>query len=80
MTDQMLNVLVEGFDPEKAVQKEQQDQYWQEIIAAYQNRTVLQAEMSGIEHKLGQPCGIVQMGHIRGISLSRKQDATTSRN
>lgn len=66
MADQMLNVLVEGFDPEKAVQKEQQDQYWQEVIAAYQNRTVLQAEMSGIEHKLGQPCGIVQMGHIRG--------------
>ncbi|QZT35504.1 S1 RNA-binding domain-containing protein [Caldalkalibacillus thermarum TA2.A1] len=63
VSDQLLQVLVEGFDPEK-LEEERKD--WQEVIAAYQNKTILQADLIGIESKLGEPCGVVQVGNIRG--------------
>ena len=63
MSDQLLQVLVEGYDPEK-LEEERKD--WQEVIAAYQNKTILQADLIGVENKLGQPCGVVHVGNIRG--------------
>lgn len=65
MAEQILRRLVECYDPGR-VSDEQHNEIWQEIVAAQQNRVILQAEMIGIEHKLGEPCGVVQMGRIRG--------------
>lgn len=65
MSDQMLQVLIEGYDPEKA-QREEYDKYWKEVYGAYQNNSILQATLMGIETKLNKPCGVVNIGNIRG--------------
>lgn len=62
---EVLNNLIEGFDPEK-VQESEFDENWKEIYGAYQNRTVLQAIVAGIETKLDKPCATVMVGHVRG--------------
>lgn len=80
MSDQLLQVLVEGYDPEK-LEEERKD--WQEVIAAYQNKTILQADMIGIENKLGQPCGVVHVGNVRGyipLELSGCENLKALRN
>jgi|SRR5690625_1598012 len=65
MADDRLEVLIEGYDPEK-VQESEVDQDWKQIYSAYQNRTILQALVVGIETKLNMPCLIVNIGSIRG--------------
>jgi small subunit ribosomal protein S1 len=69
MTD-VLNVLIEGFDPSK-VEGNQISSKWREIQAAYQNNTILTAELVGFETlKLNDKkelCGIVRFDEIKGI-------------
>jgi len=54
MADQALTVLVEGYDPQKALEATQSSSLdlssdWQDIYAARQNGTILQGELIGIE-------------------------------
>ncbi|MCF6094525.1 S1 RNA-binding domain-containing protein [Microaerobacter geothermalis] len=65
MSDQMLQILIEGFQDEK-LEENKYDEHWQKIYSAYQNNSILQAHLVGIETKLNKPCGVVQIGHIRG--------------
>lgn len=62
----MLQVLIEGYEEEKVAQREEYDKYWKEIYGAYQNNSILQATLMGIETKLNKPCGVVNIGNIRG--------------
>lgn len=65
MADERLQVLIEGYDPSK-VQENEVDEHWKTIYGAYQNRTILQALVTGIETKLDKPCVVVTIGTIRG--------------
>lgn len=65
MAEDRLQVLIEGYDPEK-VKESEVDENWREIYAAYQNGTILQALVTGIERKLEKPCAVVNIGSIRG--------------
>ncbi|MFD1363129.1 S1 RNA-binding domain-containing protein [Lentibacillus salinarum] len=65
MADERLQVLIEGYDPEK-VKENEVDEHWKEIYGAYQNRTILQALVTGIETKLDKPCAVVNIGTVRG--------------
>lgn len=65
MMAEVLTHLIEGFDPQK-VQENDYDPDWKEIYGAYQNQTVLQGLVNGIETKLDQPCAMVMIGNIRG--------------
>lgn len=63
-------VLIEGFNPEKALELEQErerltDRHWRDIYNAVQNNMVLQAEVKGIERVGGKPCAICELGTIR---------------
>lgn len=62
-----LKVIVEGYDPSKIVEEDNRvDDTWKEIYRAYQNSMIMQARLIGIEHKLGQPCAVVGLNHVRG--------------
>ncbi|CAN7768661.1 S1 RNA-binding domain-containing protein [Paenibacillus sp. LjRoot153] len=68
---ELLNTLVEGFDPTK-VQQPQINEDWQKIYAAVQNSMILQAELSGIDlYSVGKGkqelCGHIQLGEVRGL-------------
>lgn len=72
MSDQFLSVLVEGFDPEKALEMEQHQQDdnsedWREIYAARQNNTILQAELTGIQPVGNKTIGTIFIGNIKGM-------------
>lgn len=70
MTD-VLNVLIEGFDPKKVEENFEVSSKWREIQSAYQNNTILTAELVGFETlKLNDKkeiCGIVRFDEIKGI-------------
>lgn len=72
MADQALTVLVEGYDPKKALEASSQNtpdvsSDWQEIYAARQNGTILQGELIGIESpEPDKTYGIVQVGFVNG--------------
>lgn len=67
MAEDRLQVLIEGYDAEKASKLENEvDEHWKEIYGAYQNRTILHAMVTGIETKLDMPCAVVSLGTIRG--------------
>lgn len=72
MAEQILSVLVEGYDPQKALEASQNatldvSNDWQEIYAARQNGTILQGELVGIETPEPEKTyGIVQVGFVRG--------------
>lgn len=68
------NVLIEGFDPSKMVDQEQDHlmEDWMEIYGAYQNNKILYAPISGIEQvgekgKEKTTCAVVRVGAIRGL-------------
>lgn len=69
----VLSVLIEGFDPKKVelVEREEESPKWKEIQSAYQNGTILSAELVGFENiKLNDKkelCGIVYLDDIKGI-------------
>lgn len=69
---EILNNLVEGFDPTKVNQSGISED-WQKIYTAVQNRLILQAEITGLDSKLvpgeekEEPIGIIQIGEVRGI-------------
>lgn len=68
----MINMLIEGFDPEKLEQEEQQyDKAWKEIYGAYQNKTVIQGDFVAIEDlktadDKNETCAVVQIEDVRG--------------
>lgn len=72
MAEQALTVLVEGYDPEKALEASRNQSLdtsgdWQEIYAARQNGTILQGELIGIETPEPEKTyGVVQVGFVRG--------------
>lgn len=52
---EVLEVLIEGFDPNKLEEEEDQyDKTWKKIVGAYQNQTIIQGNFIGIED-LRQP-------------------------
>ncbi|MFC3041602.1 S1 RNA-binding domain-containing protein [Virgibacillus xinjiangensis] len=67
-------VMIEGFDPAKMVDQEQDHtmENWMKIYGAYQNNKILYAPISGIE-KVGPDgeektaCAVVRVGSIRGL-------------
>jgi small subunit ribosomal protein S1 len=70
----VLNVLIEGFNPENIKPEEipnQENPKWREIQSAYQNSTILKGELIGFENiKLGDKkelCGIIRFDEIKGI-------------
>lgn len=67
----VLNVLIEGFDPKKVEERPEESVKWREIQSAYQNNTILSAELVGFETlKLNdkkETCGIIRMDTIKGI-------------
>lgn len=71
MANDVMQVLIEGFDPSK-VQESEVDQHWKEVYGAYQNQTILQAPITGIEKlngidkDLDKHCAVVTLGTIRG--------------
>lgn len=64
--ENMVGLMVEGFDP-SMVEENEYDKDWQTVYAAYQNSKILQGTLTGIETQLKVPCGIVYVGHIRGL-------------
>lgn len=73
MSDQALSVLVEGYDPEKALEALHENNVdvsedWQSIYAARQNGTIMQGELIGIETpEADKTYGIIQVGFVRGF-------------
>jgi small subunit ribosomal protein S1 len=66
---QTLRVIVEGYDPSKIKDEDENshvDQTWKEIYRAYTNRMIMQARMVGMEIKLGKPCAVVRLNHVTG--------------
>lgn len=65
------NVLIEGFDPNKIVERVEENSRWLEIQSAYQNGTILNEDLVGFEtlnlNTKKQLCGIVRLGEIKGI-------------
>ncbi|MBO1912940.1 hypothetical protein J4G37_50065, partial [Microvirga sp. 3-52] len=43
------------------------DKDWKEVYSAYQNNSILQAPIIGIEKLLDKPCAVVGVGNIRGF-------------
>lgn len=66
MSDNQLKILIEGYREENE-QHVVVDEDWQQIYAAKQNSLVLQSDLLGIEVKLDKACGIVNVGHVRGL-------------
>ncbi|WP_374723583.1 S1 RNA-binding domain-containing protein [Calidifontibacillus erzurumensis] len=77
MTNQILNVLIEGYDENVALELERNvDQYdkdWETVYSARQNQTILQAEITGIEEKTIRSdspkitCAVVMVGQVKGL-------------
>lgn len=74
----VLNVLVEGFDAEKAkqvnIEQDQVSQDWIDIYSSRQNSTILQAVIRGIEEKTyshagnkKMPCAVIDIGEVKGL-------------
>jgi small subunit ribosomal protein S1 len=64
-TENLMQVLIEGFDPSK-VQETEVDENWKTVFGAYQNQTILQAPITGIERQLDKHCAVVTLGTVRG--------------
>lgn len=75
---EILTHLIEGFDPQK-VQENDYDPDWKEIYGAYQNQTVLQGLVTGIETKGERLCAAVSVGHVRGYVPLEASGMTTGR-
>lgn len=66
---EVLNMMIEGYDPQKAELEDPSVKDWKEIIGARQNDLIIQAELTGIENNSNKVCGIVYFGEtkIKGI-------------
>ncbi|EGQ19318.1 ribosomal protein S1 [Sporosarcina newyorkensis 2681] len=67
MTENNLQVLIEGFDPSKVQVENEINNDWKKVYGAYQNNSILQASMTGIETLLDKPCAVVTLGNVRGF-------------
>lgn len=78
MSQHVLNVLVEGYDPQKAknisTSEESVSQDWIDIFSSRQNKTILQATIFGVEEKVyshvgnkKMQCAVVEVGDVRGL-------------
>lgn len=67
MTENNMQVLIEGFDPSKVQVENEFNNDWKKVYGAYQNNSILQASMTGIETLLDKPCAVVTLGNIRGF-------------
>jgi len=65
MTKETMNLLIEGFDPEK-IRTDETERNWRKVMGAYQNGTILQSEVGGIETVDNRQCAIVRLGSIKG--------------
>lgn len=63
--EEWMQVLIEGYDPGK-VQEAEVNEHWKKVFGAYQNQTILQAPITGIEKQLDKQCAVVSVGNIRG--------------
>lgn len=77
MSNEVMEMLIEGFDPSKLKEKEDEyDKAWKTIIGAYQNKTIIQADFVAIEEltrpdETKETCAVVQIDKVRGyIPLS----------
>lgn len=61
----VMNFLIEGFDPSK-LQEDETEKKWKEVIGAYQNEKILQSELRGIEKVRNTQCAVIQYGPIKG--------------
>lgn len=72
MSSEVMNLLIEGFDSSKLKsENEHYEEAWKEIIGAYQNKKVIQADVVAIEDLetadgKKQTCAVVQMDRVRG--------------
>lgn len=70
MSNELTNVMIEGFDPEviAKLQAKQDDSLgWQTVYGAYQNNKILSGEVSSIELIGTMECAIVNVENVRGI-------------
>lgn len=78
MSNHVLNVLLEGFDAEKAKQvnlnQDQVSQDWVDIYSSRQNGTILQAFVRGVEEKTyshagnkKMHCAVIDIGEVKGL-------------
>ncbi len=61
----VMNFLIEGFDPSK-IKEDETEKSWKEVIGAYQNEKILQSELRGIEKVKNTQCAIIQYGPLKG--------------
>ncbi|GLY12720.1 S1 RNA-binding domain-containing protein [Pseudobacillus badius] len=66
MAEDIVSMLIEGFDPTKVKKEEFYDKDWQQVISARQNDKIIQAEISGIEPLGEKECAVVDIGQVRG--------------
>ena len=67
MTENNMQVLIEGFDPTKVQPENEFNNDWKKVYGAYQNNSILQAPITGIETLLDKPCAVVTLSNIRGF-------------
>jgi len=67
MAENNMQVLIEGFDPSKVQVENEFNNDWKKVYGAYQNNSILQASMTGIETLLDKPCAVVTLGNVRGF-------------
>lgn len=78
MSSHVLNVLLEGFDAEKArqvnLEEDHVSQDWIDIYSSRQNGTILQASVRGIEEKTyshagnkKMHCAVLDIGEVKGL-------------
>lgn len=70
MSSQLLEVLIEGFDPSQ-LKQDQESKDWEQIYSARQNDSILQSTIKGIEtmeiNNKTIPCGVIYVGKVKGI-------------
>lgn len=64
-----MQVLIEGFDPSKVQKEDEFNNDWKKVYGAYQNNSIFQAPITGIETLLDKPCAVVTLSNIRGFIL-----------
>lgn len=78
MSEYTLDVLIEGYDKDKAQvaleQTGEMNKDWRDVFESRQNQTILQAEIQGVEDKIYSVspkkemlCAIVEIGTVRGL-------------
>lgn len=63
-TDVLLKVVEGGVE---SLHKQQHQESWEKVYQARQNRSIMKAELRGTETHADKLCGVVLIGHIKGI-------------